>query len=207
MAGAGPAGVFAPSNLVKRGDGYLYALVRVQDPGRLGGSCLIRSRRISAAGSWRAWTGERFAGTFTDPYQSPSLPRTDCALIAPGDIAEMTESLTFNVPLQLYFLLGMAPSPERGAGAQGSGIYYSVSRDLIHWSQRRLLSAAPTVHSYRCGGPSPIAYPSLVDPRSSSRTFATTGPHAYLYYTQFHYRDCRKTQERDLIRVPVEISP
>ncbi|HEX8959867.1 MAG TPA: hypothetical protein VF770_08595, partial [Solirubrobacterales bacterium] len=118
----------------------------------------------------------------------------------------MTESLTFNTELKRYLLVGMAPAAEPGAGTRGTGIYYSVSTDLIHWSQRRLLLSAPTVHSYVCGGPSPIAYPSLIDPVSHSRTFATSGRRPYLYFTQFRYEHCRQTPNRDLMRVRVEIS-
>ncbi|HVA93255.1 MAG TPA: hypothetical protein VNL71_25825, partial [Chloroflexota bacterium] len=171
--GIGPAGVFAPSNLIKRGDGYLYALVQVHRPGTPHGACLIRSPRIADAGSWRAWNGGGFGGVFTDPYRSPAHSGTDCEFIALREIADMTESLTFNTELKRYLLVGMAPSAEPTTGRYGTGIYYSVSKDLIHWSQRRLLLEAPTIHSYRCGGPSPIAYPSVIDPSSHSPTFAT----------------------------------
>jgi hypothetical protein len=205
--GIGPAGVFAPSNLLERGDGYLYALVRVRDPGRIRGTCLIRSRRIAAAGSWRAWDGEGFGGVFIDPYRAASRARTDCEIVAPGEIAEMTESLTYNTALRRYLLVGMAPAPLVGEdGGRGTGIYYSVSEDLIHWSRRQLLLRAPTVHSYRCGGPAPIAYPSLIDPSSRSRNFATTGSHPFLYYTQFRYERCKRTPDRDLMRVRIAIS-
>lgn len=204
--GVGPTGVFAPSNIVRRGDGRLYALVRVRDKGRRRGVCLIRSGRIASPGSWRAWDGDAFSGVFTDPYRSAGHPRTDCAIVAPGEIAEMTESLTYNTELGRFLLLGMAPPAERGARRPGTGIFYSSSADLVHWSPRRLLLRAPTVHSFRCGGMPPVAYPSLVDPSSRSRTFTTTGSRPFLYYTQFHYSDCRKTPDRDLLRVRVEIS-
>jgi hypothetical protein len=203
--GFGPAGVFAPSNLVERRDGYLYALVRVRDPGRIRGTCLIRSKRLARARSWRAWDGERFAGVFTDPYLAPARGRTDCEILAPGEIAEMTESLTYSTALGRYLLVGMAPAPLAGGGGRGTGIYYSTSEDLIHWSRRRLLLGAPTVHSYRCGGPSPIAYPSLIDPSSPSRNFTTTGSRPFLYYTQFRYRRCLRTPDRDLMRVRVRV--
>ena len=35
-------------------------------------------------------------------------------------------------------------------------------------------------HRFECGDPDPIAYPSLLDPSSPSRTFETTGRHPYL---------------------------
>lgn len=202
--GIGPSGVFAPSNIVRRGE-YLYALVRVRDLGRVRGTCLIRTRRIAAARSWRAWDGAGFRGVFTDPYRTSSGPHTDCEILEPGEIAEMTESLTFDTALGRYLLVGMAPSPELVGRGRATGIYYSVSEDLVHWSPRRLLMAASTVHSFRCGGRDPIAYPSLIDPASRSRTFASSGSRPFLYYTQFHYDRCRRTADRDLMRVPVEI--
>jgi hypothetical protein len=204
--GRGQAGVFAPTNLVRRRDGRLYALVQVADPGGLPGVCLIRSGRISAHRSWRAWDGDGFNGVFTDPYREPPRSRSPCAIVAPGEIAEMTGSLTYSTTLGVYLLLGMAPSPQPHPRPPGTGIYYSTSTDLIHWSSRRLLLRVPTVHSFRCGGPEAVAYPSLLDPKSRSRTFATTGTHAFLYYTQIHYRSCHRTPDRDLVRVRVRIS-
>ena len=76
----------------------------------------------------------------------------------------------------------------------------------MEWTPRRLLREAPTTATYRCGGPKPIAYPSLIDPRSRSRSFETTGARAYLYFTRFNYRRCEQTLDRDLVRVPVTIS-
>ena len=86
------------------------------------------------------------------------------------------------------------------------GIYYSISENLVDWTPRRLLREAPTTATYRCGGPKPIAYPSLIDPRSRSRSFETTGDRAYLYFTRFNYRRCEQTLDRDLVRVPVTVS-
>jgi hypothetical protein len=206
-SGVGPAGVFTPSNVVRRGDGRLYALVKVADPGGARGACLIRTSRIGAHRSWRAWDGDGFDGVFTDPYREATRPRAPCAILAPAEIGDMTGSLTYSTVLKGYLLLGMALAPRPGARAPGTGIYYSASTDLIHWSPRRLLLRVPTVHSYRCGGPEAVAYPSLLDPGSRSRTFATGDAHAFLYYTRIHYRECRRTPDRDLVRVPVKISP
>lgn len=204
--GIGPVGVFAPSNLVKRGR-YLYALVRVRDPGRPRGACLIRSPAISKPGSWRAWDGDRFAIAFTEPYRSPTRPYVGCEPISPGEISEMTESLTFNTALDRYLLVGIAgPVNVDGRRQRERGIYFSLSEDLVHWSPRKLVLASPTLHSYRCGGTSPIAYPSLIDPDSRSRTFGITGRHPFLYFTKFRYRNCQKTVNRDLMRVRLDVA-
>lgn len=204
---AGPIGVFAPSNIVSGSDGSQYALVRIREPGGKRGVCLLRTPRVQRPNRWRAWDGEGFDGTFVDPYRSKSRPHPPCQPVGRGRIAEMTESLTYNSVLGAYLLVGLAPPGEESVGAKVPGIYFSISSDLVHWTPRKLVAPAVTPQDYRCSGPFPIAYPSLVDPASPSRTFAVTGARAYLYYTQMHYQDCRKTPDRNLVRVPVEISP
>jgi hypothetical protein len=203
----GPAGVFTPSNVVTGPDGAHYALVRVRDPGGKRGTCLLRTDHIWKPRRWRAWDGDGFDGVFTDPYRARPRPEVPCQPLEGGRIAEMAESLTYNTVLDRYLLVGLAPPGSRSLGPKVTGIYFSTSRDLVEWSPRKLLTRATTKHVYRCGGPSPLAYPSLVDPTSGSRTFTTTDDRAFLYYTQFRYRDCERTADRDLVRVPVEISP
>ena len=61
-------------------------------------------------------------------------------------------------------------------------------------------------NTYRCGDPEPIAYPSVLDPDSSSRNFETTGKRAYLYFTRYNYESCQETLDRDLVRVPIEFT-
>lgn len=203
--GIGPAGVFAPSNLLKRGK-YFYALVRVRDPGRPSGDCLIRTAEITAAGSWRAWDGSSFSAGFEDPYRQRSKEeaRPPCKRIAPDQISEMTESLTFSKVLDRYLLLGIAGPMTRNPPGE-RGVYFSTSGDLIHWTPRRLLMRATTLHSFECGDRSPIAYPSLIDPVSTSRNFLTTGRKPFLYFTKFRYRKCQKTPDRDLMRVRLSV--
>jgi hypothetical protein len=201
--GIGPAGVFAPSNLVKLGK-YFYALMRVREPGRHPGDCLFRSTDISAAGSWRAWDGSSFSIRFEDPYRAGPKARSQCKRIAPDEISEMTESLTFSTVLDRYVLIGIAgPRTRKPSGERG--VYFSTSEDLIHWSPRKLLMRAGTLHSFECGDGSPIAYPSLIDPTSTARNFETTGRRPFLYFTKFRYRNCSKTPNRDLMRIRISI--
>ncbi len=51
-----------------------------------------------------------------------------------------------------------------------------------------------------------VAYPSLLDPTSPSRTFATTDRRPYLYFTLFNHAGCKLGLDRDLVRVPVELA-
>lgn len=205
--GIGPRGVFGLSNIVTGPDGAQYALIRVRDLAGQRGVCVIRSHHMSAPGSWRAWDGSGFHSRFRNPYRSRGRRHAPCRLVDPGQIAEMTESLTYNTALHRYLLVGMAPPGPLSVGPKVWGIYFSTSADLVHWKPRRLVASAVTKQDYRCRGASPIAYPSLIDPASRSRTFATSGARPYLYYTRFHYRDCRQTEDRDLVRVRLALAP
>ncbi len=206
-AGVGPSGVFTPSNIVTGPDGAHYTLVRVRALDGTHGTCLLRTTHIGSPGAWRAWNGHAFAGIFTDPYRSPLGAGIPCVPIDLGLISQMTESLTYNQTLGRYLLVGLALPGPLSLGPKVTGIYFSTSRDLINWTPRTLVAPAVTVQGYQCGGPSPIAYPSVVDPHSSSRTYATSGRRPYLYFTQFHYTSCHQTADRDLVRVPLEVSP
>lgn len=206
QGGAGPLGVFGPSNIVTGPDGAHYALVRVREPDGAHGDCLLRTTRVGTPSAWRAWDGHGFDVAFPDPYLAPARPSSGCSLISVGNVAEMTESLTYNRTLGRYLLVGLAPPGPLSLGAQLTGIYFSTSRDLIHWSPRTLVAPAVTTARYTCGGPSPIAYPSVLDPSSRSRTYATSGSRPYLYFTQFHYEACHQTLDRDLERVQLRIS-
>ena len=203
----GPAGVFTPSNIVRGPDDAFYVLVRVRDPGGQRGSCLLRTRQVGRPDSWRAWNGSGFSGRFTNPYLTRARSRTPCLPVGQGEIAEMAESLTYNDALGRYLLVGQAPPSADSIGPKARGIYFSTSTDLVHWSERTLITRAVTTHNYRCGGPSPLSYPSVIDPESDSRTFATSGARPFLYYTQFRYEDCRRTADRDLMRVALAVTP
>jgi hypothetical protein len=205
--GLEPTGVFSPSNIVRgQNGGDSYAMVVSRLPDGEAGTCLIRASDPFRPSAWRAWDGSGFTLRFSDPYRTASAG-PPCTPIATRQIGTLHESLTYNTYLRRYLLIGLTSAPRPGGGGLVTGVYFSVSSDLIHWSSRRLIRRAPTVQTFRCGGPNPIAYPSLIDPRSRSRTFATTGRRPYLYYTRFNYSRCRQTLDRDLIRVPLEISP
>jgi hypothetical protein len=205
--GTEPIGVFTPSNIVSGPDRAHYALVRVRDPDGRRGTCLLRSTRIGSPGSWRAWNGHSFTPILSNPYSSPPSPEVACSQVGRGLIAEMTESLTYNYAIGRYLLVGLAPPGPLSLGAKVTGVYYSTSTDLIHWTPRTLVAGAVSTETYACGGPEPIAYPSVLDPASMSRTYSTSGRTPFLYFTEFHYKSCHQTADRDLVRVPLEISP
>ncbi len=204
---SGPAGIFQPSNIVRNdADDHYYALLRVQQyRDQPQGTCVMRTTDLADPGSWRAWGGAGFGVRFINPYMEPNERPQDhiCRPVSYDEIQLMVESLTFNTHLDRFLLVGTAVDRDR-EGNTVSGIYYSTSDDLIDWTPREPIVKAESRHTYRCGDPDPVAYPSVLDPDSTSRNFETTGKRAYLYFTRFNYESCQETLDRDLVRIPIE---
>jgi hypothetical protein len=207
---SGPLGVFNTSNIVHyNADGYYYALVHLEQyRAQPSGTCVMRSAGLADPTSWRAWDGTGFNVRFINPYLEPanSVRSHLCQPISRNEIQKMTESLTFNTYLNRFLLVGTAGSRTPAPGQMVWGIYYSLSDDLIHWTPRQLIMETETPWSYQCGDSNPILYPAVLDPKSSSRNFETTGKQVYLYFTRFNYASCKMTSDRDLVRIPIEFS-
>jgi hypothetical protein len=207
--GSGPVGIFQPSNIVRNpADGYYYVLLRAQRyQAQPQGACVMRSTDLDNPRSWRAWDGFRFNVRFIDPYLEPNEEPQEhvCQPVSYQEIQLMVESLTFNTYLDRFLLVGTAVAQEVG-DKMNSGIYYSTSDDLVHWAPRKLITEVESRNTHECGEPDPVAYPSVLDPKSTSRNFETTGKRAYLYFTRYNYEACREILDRDLVRTPIEFS-
>jgi hypothetical protein len=198
----GAYGLFSPSNIIRKDDGFYYALMATRQYRRQAfGSCLMRTQQLDDPGSWRAWDGSDFSIALTSPY-APNSSQRVCTPVSPNQIGGMHESLTYNTYLGKHVLVGMSQDVVPGRGLT-SGIYYSVSENLTDWSRRKLIAQAVHPSGYACGDRNPILYPSLIDDQSDSRNFETTGQRPFMYFTRFHYRDCVQTANRDLVRVRV----
>ncbi len=205
---AGPFGVFQPSNIVEK-DGWYYAMVMVGSYQRQQyGSCLIRTRNLAEPSSWRAWDGSDFTVGFVDPYPSPPLNVANhlCEPVDVGDIETMTHSLTYNTYYDRYMLVGVSGEYLSSRRRTVWGIYFALSKDLIEWTRRQLIAEVELPWTFECGDRNPIYYPSVLDPDSGSRTFASVGRRAYLYFTRLKYPDCVPALERDLVRIVIEFS-
>jgi hypothetical protein len=206
VAGDGPYGIFSPTNVVHRQeDGYYYMMVRAEAyKAQAHGTCLLRTRNLGDPTSWRAWDGTDFRVQFVDPYLMQVENPEDhvCSPIAPKEIGAMSYSLTYNTYLKKYLLVGVA----NGIGVTRWGFYYSVSDDLIHWTDRRLLMAAELPWTWKCGDADTTLYASVLDPDSASRNFETADRDFYLYFSRYEYENCALTQQRELLRVPVRLS-
>jgi hypothetical protein len=226
----GPLGYFMPSNIVER-EGSYHALLRTFNgppeapayPALRRGNVLIATDDLADPTSWRAWDGSTFGVSFADPYHEEVEPGRHAPVPVSVDpprdgrprpavaygAGEMTESLTFNTHFGKYLLAGVSWKPREPSGEPIWGVYYSLSSDLIEWSERRLLVAA---HPYYLpvtdpARPHAILYPAVLDPRSPDRNFGTTGRVNQLYFTVYHYRvDDRGRcvvdgKNRDLVRI------
>lgn len=202
-------GLFSPTGPIKNGS-YYYAMTLIaglddQDVG----VCAMRTPDIADPSSWRGWDGTSFSVRFRNNfYENVSPQRTHiCEPVSFQNIMEMERSVTYNTYLGKYVLTGNAVKFDPALSKLVYGFYFSTSDDLVHWSMRQLIMEAPTVATYQCGGPDPIAYPSLLDHDSTDRNFRVTDATEYLYFVRLHYNQaCQQTIDRDLVRVPVQFS-
>ena len=191
-------GFYEPSNIVKHGDAY-YALIRAGGEGaQQAGTCLFRTNDLTRPEFWRFFDGQGFSPN-ADPYRDDVRNAKPCAPMKGlrGSVGSVTYAPAFGVYIAVS-AFGSKRSSE-------SGFYYSVSTDLIHWSEGRLFLPLSTPWSASCGEDRFI-YPSLVDPRSPSRNFDVVGPDPYLYFVRQHFDGCQGTMQRDLVRMKVRLS-
>jgi hypothetical protein len=204
-AGIGPIGFFQPSNIVRAKDGLYYMLVHVEDHGAQPvGSCLWRTSDLSDRTAWRAWGGgNSFNVRFRDPYVESYAPSEGVCTPVPG-IGTLSESLTWNTYLKKWVLVGSADNAD---GFSGPGFYYFTSDDLLHWSTAKLLMKGELPWTWRCeDGNEQLRDPSLLDDAGESRSFDTTGQRPYLFFTRFNISGCSTSLNRDMIRIPLELS-
>ncbi len=210
VPGAGPYGAFSPSNIVHNGDdGYYYTFLHVEDYAeQKRGACPMRTRTPADPGSWRGWDGSSFANTFINPYREPSEPAEDhiCRPVAYDRIQKMYNSLTYSTYYDKFMLVGTAAKFDAGERRPIWGFYFSLSDDLIHWSDRELIKEVELPWTFECGDQDPVQYPSLIDPSSRDRNFQTIGPRPFLFFTRHNYKNCELGPDRDLLRVRLEFS-
>jgi hypothetical protein len=207
-------GVIEPTNIIKhQGHYYFIAEASGYDGALERYPYLFRSADLSDPNAWRGWDGENFSVVLGNPYSEP----VDYSAMQPlgkhtpweGNIAYMHGSLTYNTYFNKFMLIGTTAKGDEW------GIYYSLSDDLIHWSQRILIKDFPG-ESVGQGDPSAsiwvdhIYYATLIDHDDSSRNFETADETAYLYYVRFHNLGsvgaANYPYARELVRIPIQFS-
>lgn len=190
-------GFFEPSNIIKRGDAF-FTLIRAGAEGpQKAGTCLFRTDDLARPESWRSFDGKQFSAN-VDPYRDDVRGAMPCAPLK--GLRGNVGSVAFAPALGVYIAVSAFGSKSSSEG----GFYFSVSTDLIHWSEGRLLLALPTPWSADCGQDRYV-YPSLVDPDSPSRNFDVITDDPYLYFVRQHFDRCHGTVQRDLMRMRMRL--
>ena len=198
-------GFFNPSNIVA-GDGkdarWRYALISTTGwDGQPYGNCLFRAAD-PAAGDWRAFDGRGFTIHYDDPYKPGFKPPPPCRTIAPFTFA--VGSVVLHRPTHTFVATFQAKA---GGIFPLSGFYAATSRDLLHWSDPRLVLAEPTLYDDLCrAGPSIVAYPAVLDPASAARNYDTIGDAPELFFTRIAVAGCA-TGRRLLLRQRLAVKP
>ncbi len=192
-----PRGFFEPTNIIKRGDAFFTLIRAGAESPQKAGTCLFRADDLARPESWRFFDGQGFSEN-VDPYRDDVRSSKPCAPLK--GLRGSVGSVAYAPTLGLY----VAVSAFGSRTSSESGFYYSVSNDLIHWSEGRRFLALPTPWSAACGQDR-FVYPSLVDPHSSSRNFDVIGGDPYLYFVRQHFEGCHGTMQRDLLRMRLRL--
>jgi hypothetical protein len=103
-------------------------------------------------------------------------------------------SLSYDTYLDRFVLVGNNTGSKKGA-------YYSLSPDLINWSDKQLIFEAPTASS-TCDGPS-VLYPSIADPADTTVNFERPGRTPDVFFSCFN-STTGSAANRTMFRVPVK---
>jgi hypothetical protein len=193
-------GYFNPSNIVSSGASQFMLIFATEARAQKPGNCLLQNDRPEDPSGWRGWDGAGYAVRFIDPYREHDAPGQHvCTPVGVGKLRWPVTSLVRHTQSGLFIATMM------NAAADG-GVFYSTSHDMLVWSDPVRLMPAMGVTAWHCGAVAPIAYPSLLDPESSDRSFATIGNHPLLFLTRLNARDCKIGADRDLVRVPLTLT-
>jgi hypothetical protein len=208
----GPYGIYRPSNIHLRPDGYYYMLVIAEPHGaQEPGICAVRTKTLSSPTSWRAWDGQAYTVRFINPYVETSADPADhvCKPVSDANVGPLRgleiNSLTYNTYYNKWMIVGQAVK-------QGiPGFYFTLSDDLIHWAEPiKLMEGELPIVSHICGDPDPVRDGAVLDPSSSGRNFEFVDQTANLYFTRFNYfyggGGCSMTLDRDLIKYPIQFT-
>jgi hypothetical protein len=152
----------------------------------------------------------RFINPYTDTSSDPRSAHI-CAPISRNEIESETESLTWSTYFNKWILVGGGAPTDPVTRSLVPGVYFSLSDDLIHWTERRILMHANVPWLPDCGAPNPIRDPSILDPASTDLNFETTGRTPYLFFKRMsvsHNSDgsCFWPKDRDLVRIPIQFT-
>ncbi|UDL93335.1 hypothetical protein LGH83_12130 [Lichenihabitans sp. PAMC28606] len=190
-------GFFNPSNIVSDAP-WLYVMASTTGwDGQPNGVCLFRTATPGDPQSWRAFDGHGFSVAFADPYKRRMQRQPACAPIGPfpapvGSLVRRRSGGDWLAVFQAKADQTLFPV---------SGFYVASSRDLLTWSDPRLLLPGPTLYDDPCrSGGQLLAYPAILDRHDASRNFDQSGDDPDLYYVTLAVEGCTVTSRRTLLR-------
>lgn len=196
-------GFFNPSNIVGVAGQHYFFSNTTGWTGQRYGACLFRSAEPLKPGTWRAYDGKGFTIRYADPYGPKQPAPAECLPVAPfpvapGAVVRHRASGTWIAVVQAWKDDKSYPVP---------GFYYATSRDLMAWSEPRLLFATKTLFDNACGAGRLNSYPALLDEQAQTRNFEDVGDDAWLYYSSMRIDGCNHTSDRVLMRRKIAIKP
>jgi hypothetical protein len=190
-------GISVPKAVGNPEDGKVYVFATYVDRNRdvRVGQCLFRGAGDSVAG-WEMWDGSGFKRFDSNPYACSGActgNRSTCQPVIDDNVF----SVRYIPSKQLYVALGF----------RRNQVIYRYSKDLVNWSERKVLLDSPMFTQWRqSDGGRPQWYYSLLDPTSSSRNFDTLETRPYLYFTRFRVDNGKMNNgRRDIVRIPLRI--
>jgi hypothetical protein len=213
-----PHGYMGPSNIIKH-LGYFYCMMfglTSNTDANKSGTCIMRTDDLTSPGSWKIWDGEGFNIPLLNPYASP--PQDSSAylptFVGPNTLRGLHGSLTWNSYLNQFMLVGTGVYPVNGT--ETCGFYFSLSDDLLNWSQPQLLRETLLGWS-PCARQNPEqaaknirqeAYPSLIDHDAPDLSFTSADSTVFLYFMQNmdNWEQGGWGYRRNLVRIPVRFS-
>ncbi|GGF66347.1 hypothetical protein GCM10007301_27560 [Azorhizobium oxalatiphilum] len=195
-----PAGFISATNIVTyKGD--LYSIVWRRDAeARRSRNCLVRAKDGNVD-RWEVWIGDSFAPLAERTPQGWKVERTDCAAVGQG--LPSIRGLVFH-PASGTFIAVFQMQP-RGKQQGESGFYTATSKDMVQWSEPKLLSAQPLRDGLEDAGTF-NGYPALIDGQSPDRNFGSVGDTADLVFVRL-LPDPKTKRTRQLIALPLRITP
>jgi hypothetical protein len=195
-ADGGRQDMAAPSNIVQK-DGYYYMLVGgALEHGFKPGFCLYRTKTIAKPSSWRAWKSgvndnDGFVVKTINPYKN-LIQDPKPYICTPVLDSKSYMSLTYNKRLRKYLAIGQDPNWQN---TNQYAVIYSVSSDLINWSNPQAILGIPTDLK--------LDKPSLIDQSipNQDANFQYSGLTPYLYFIVDN-----GDADRDIVRYPLRIS-
>lgn len=197
------SGYFNPSNMIER-DGFVYVYFFAESyRAQRRGVCVARRPVGADPKSWRFWDGKSFEGQFADAYAQPINTPEDHVCTPLPRLTATLSSVVKQPATGRY--LAVSPMTRRDPrGTRRGGMWAMQSTDLIHWTNPVLLTELPLLWARDCHQDHVHAYPSLVDPESPDRNFATVDDRFLLTFARMKLDSrCKTGPERDLVAIEV----